>query len=136
MHIPLPDSKGRRQILGIHLRKAREAGLVSQAVDDDFLAERTVDFSGADLAGLVRSATSFAIVDWRRTNSTGVREEDVTNLEGSRSGNVSGEGSETVGELTITAANFEAALSEVQPSVRGSLKRRLRQRISKIVSVD
>lgn len=66
MPIPLPDAKGREQILAIHLRKARESGLVSPDVNDAFLAQETKDFSGADLAGLVRSASSFAIADWRR----------------------------------------------------------------------
>lgn len=66
MPIPLPDASGREQILAIHLRSAREAGLVSGDVDDASLAARTDGFSGADLAGLVRSATSFALADWRR----------------------------------------------------------------------
>lgn len=66
MPIPLPDADGRRQILAIHLRKARDAGLVSPEVEDASLAEKTRGFSGADLAGLVRSATSFAIADWRQ----------------------------------------------------------------------
>lgn len=71
MHVPLPDAHGRRQILGIHLRQARGAGLVSPAVDDAFLSEETEGFSGADIAGLVRSAISFAIADWRASSSPG-----------------------------------------------------------------
>ncbi|CAN0146694.1 unnamed protein product, partial [Scytosiphon promiscuus] len=61
MPIPLPDESGREQILAIHLRRARDAGLVSPGVSDTSLARETDGFSGADLAGLVRSATSFAI---------------------------------------------------------------------------
>lgn len=71
MPIPLPDASGREQILAIHLRKARDAGLVSPEVDDASLAKKTDGFSGADLAGLVRSATSFAIADWRRRHEGG-----------------------------------------------------------------
>lgn len=66
MPIPLPDTRGREQILAIHLRKARDTGLVSPDVDDKSLSQQTQGFSGADLAGLVRSAISFAIADWRR----------------------------------------------------------------------
>lgn len=66
MPIPLPDTRGREQILAIHLRKARDTGLVSSDVDDKSLSQQTQGFSGADLAGLVRSAISFAITDWRR----------------------------------------------------------------------
>lgn len=72
MPIPLPDAGGRQQILAIHLRKARDAGLVSPEVDDACLAQKTRGFSGADLAGLVRSATSFAIADWRQRDPSQV----------------------------------------------------------------
>ena len=74
MPIPLPDEQGREQIIKIHLQKARDAGLVSPEVDDASLAQQTQGFSGADLAGLVRSAISFAIADWRqRVNGEGPR---------------------------------------------------------------
>lgn len=71
MPIPLPDMRGREQILAIHIRKARDAGLLSPDVDDKSLSQQTQGFSGADLAGLVRSAISFAIADWRRRGDGG-----------------------------------------------------------------
>lgn len=100
MPIPLPDTTGREQILAIHLRKARDAGLVSAEVTDAYLGKKTGGFSGADLAGLVRSATSFAIADWR--------------------GRLDGDG-EANGEqaVEITMENFEQALREVDASGRG-----------------
>lgn len=131
MHIPLPDSDGRRQILGIHLKKARDAGLVAREVDDQFLGDQTAGFSGADLAGLVRSATSFAIADWRQGASTGVQDEDMPQ-DAERLSREIGESGGVGRGLMVTAANFEAALAEVQPSVKGGLKRRWRQRFASI----
>lgn len=116
MPIPLPDLAGRQQILAIHLRKAREAGLVSPAVDDASLASKTGSFSGADLAGLVRSATSFAIADWRQKQA----EEEELAVDGSQGGAEGGGGSRegekrgAVGAgLLITVDNFERAMVEV-----------------------
>lgn len=100
MPIPLPDAAGREQILKIHLRKAREAGLVSPEVTDAALGKKTGGFSGADLAGLVRSATSFAIADWR-----GILDGD---------GEANGEHA-----VEITTENFEQALREVDASGGG-----------------
>lgn len=63
--VSLPDSQGRLQILGIHTRAMREQGAVSLGAQRLFaseeLAEATEHFSGAELAGLVRSAASFAL---------------------------------------------------------------------------
>lgn len=130
MLVPLPDAKGRRQILDIHLRNAREAGLVSLEVDQDLLAEKTEGFSGADLAGLVRSAISFAIADWRETTPTGMK----SNAGNEGEGAVVNTGGGVIGTRpTVTASNFDRALSEVQPSVRGKLKNPLRRALSKIV---
>lgn len=63
-----PDRRGRRDILRIHTRQMRDNDALSEdaialvdSVDEDSLAARTQDFSGAELAGLVRSAASFAL---------------------------------------------------------------------------
>jgi vesicle-fusing ATPase len=68
LRIELPDQLGRRDILRIHTRKMNEAGGISQEAlkwidnaGDTGLASHTEHFSGAELAGLVRSAASFAL---------------------------------------------------------------------------
>ena len=61
MEISLPDEHGRIQILKIHTAKMRETGKLDQDVDIAELAQRTKNFSGAEISGLVRSATSFAL---------------------------------------------------------------------------
>lgn len=54
--VPLPDIRGREQILNVHLRKVP----VSSNVDPSVLARGTPGFSGADLANLVNEAALFA----------------------------------------------------------------------------
>ncbi|KAF4126370.1 vesicle-fusing ATPase [Geosmithia morbida] len=60
IEISLPDEAGRLQILNIHTSKQRKGGRLGDDVDLENLASLTKNFSGAELYGLVRSATSFA----------------------------------------------------------------------------
>lgn len=54
--VPLPDIRGREQILKVHMRKIP----VGADVDEEVLARGTPGFSGADLANLVNEAALFA----------------------------------------------------------------------------
>jgi len=54
--VPLPDIRGREQILKVHMRKVP----LAQNVDATILARGTPGFSGADLANLVNEAALFA----------------------------------------------------------------------------
>jgi len=54
--VPLPDIRGREQILRVHMRKVP----LSTNVDASILARGTPGFSGADLANLVNEAALFA----------------------------------------------------------------------------
>ncbi|TJZ75653.1 ATP-dependent zinc metalloprotease FtsH [Chitiniphilus eburneus] len=54
--VPLPDIRGREQILGVHMRKVP----ISNDVDATILARGTPGMSGADLANLVNEAALFA----------------------------------------------------------------------------
>ena len=54
--VPLPDIRGREQILKVHMRKIP----VGADVDESVLARGTPGFSGADLANLVNEAALFA----------------------------------------------------------------------------
>ncbi|TAN76349.1 MAG: ATP-dependent metallopeptidase FtsH/Yme1/Tma family protein, partial [Gallionella sp.] len=54
--VPLPDIRGREQILVVHMRKVP----VAQDVKADILARGTPGMSGADLANLVNEAALFA----------------------------------------------------------------------------
>ncbi|BAU48972.1 ATP-dependent metalloprotease [Sulfurifustis variabilis] len=56
VYVPLPDIRGREQILKVHMRKVP----MSDDVDANIIARGTPGFSGADLANLVNEAALFA----------------------------------------------------------------------------
>ena len=61
--VPLPDIRGREQILKIHMRKIP----LDRDVEPNVIARGTPGFSGADLANLVNEAALFAARADRRT---------------------------------------------------------------------
>jgi len=68
LRVELPNRVGRRDILRIHTRRMKKEGVLSdnaiallEDLSDDGMGARTEYFSGAELAGLVRSASSFAL---------------------------------------------------------------------------
>ncbi|KMN35903.1 MULTISPECIES: ATP-dependent zinc metalloprotease FtsH [Chromobacterium] len=54
--VPLPDIRGREQILGVHMRKVP----IAADVNAEVIARGTPGFSGADLANLINEAALFA----------------------------------------------------------------------------
>ncbi|CAJ1945629.1 unnamed protein product [Cylindrotheca closterium] len=99
LRVELPDAAGRRDILRIHTRRMREAGgLSEEAIDmledlgEDGLPAKAEYFTGAELAGLVRSAASFALA---RTV----------------------EDSDTDDSGIITVTDLKASLEEVRPAL-------------------
>lgn len=103
LRVSLPDAVGRREILRIHTRAMRESKALSanaaafidaepttqeERSGKGGLADCTENFSGAELAGLVRSAASFSLAR--------------AVLEG--------------GEAEVQRADLERALQEVTPS--------------------
>ncbi len=98
VEISLPDEKGRVQIFTIHTKKMRENGFLGADVDLQRLAERTKNFSGAEIEGLVKSATSYALyghVDVTKANVEAKK--DLTNIR-------------------VNMSDFLAALEEVKPT--------------------
>ncbi|KAG0631526.1 hypothetical protein M758_1G260800 [Ceratodon purpureus] len=96
IEIGLPDEKGRMQILGIHSNKMKENSFLGVDVDLETLAARTQNFSGAELEGLVKSATSFALN--RQVNLEDLSKEvDEDNIK-------------------VTMSDFIMALDEVKPA--------------------
>jgi hypothetical protein len=132
LQVTLPDLLGRRDILRIHTRAMRQNGALAPdaaawieegvqcaadgvcAVDEAEaaslgLAACTKSFSGAELAGLVRSAASFAL---GRSSAAAAAAAAVGGGGSGASSSGEGEG------VQVTRADFELALREVTPALR------------------
>ncbi|WWD22793.1 hypothetical protein CI109_107287 [Kwoniella shandongensis] len=94
IEISLPDEAGRFQILNIHTAKMRKNGVMADDVDLAELAALTKNFSGAEIGGLTKSATSFA---FNRHVKVIASFDEVENIK-------------------ISRADFMHALDEVQPA--------------------
>ncbi|KAH9022366.1 AAA-domain-containing protein [Lactarius deliciosus] len=97
MEISLPDEHGRYQILNIHTAKMRKNGVMDHDVDLKELSRLTKNFSGAEIGGLVKSATSFA---FNRHVKVGTMAGISTDVE----------------DLRVNADDFAHALDEVHPA--------------------
>ncbi|GAQ36632.1 transport between ER and Golgi ATPase protein [Aspergillus tubingensis] len=85
MEISLPDEKGRAQILKIHTQKMRDNDVMDDDVDLAELALMTKNFSGAEISGLVKSASSFAFSRHIKAGTTASISDDVVNMKVNRS---------------------------------------------------
>ncbi|KAE9409810.1 AAA-domain-containing protein [Gymnopus androsaceus JB14] len=80
MEISLPDEHGRLQILSIHTAKMKKNGVMDDDVDLPELAASTKNFSGAEIGGLIKSATSFAFNRHVKVGTMAGISDDVENL--------------------------------------------------------
>ena len=97
MEISLPDEGGRVQILNIHTDKMRKNGKLDRDIDLKEIARLTKNYSGAEIAGLVRSASSFALN----------RHVKVGTMAGV---------SDDVDKITINRSDFQHAFEDVKPA--------------------
>lgn len=61
LEVSIPDEKGRHEIFQIHLAKAQQKGTLSPDVKIESLVKKTNNFTGAEIAGVVRNAITYAI---------------------------------------------------------------------------
>jgi vesicle-fusing ATPase len=97
VEISLPDEAGRAQILGIHTQNMKQSELMDPSVDLAELAALTKNYSGAEIAGLVKAATSFAFNRHIDSGKT-VRVKD------------------DAAEMKVNHSDFIHALDEIQPA--------------------
>lgn len=97
MEISLPDENGRAQILKIHTSKMRNNNVMDSDVDIEELAHLTKNFSGAEIGGLVKSASSFAFNRHVKVGTVAGVSDDIENMKVNRS-------------------DFMKALDEVKPA--------------------
>jgi vesicle-fusing ATPase len=84
MEISLPDEQGRAQILKIHTTKMRNNDVLEPDVNVDELAKLTKNFSGAEINGLVKAASSFAFSRHIKVGTMAAINPDVENMKVSR----------------------------------------------------
>lgn len=80
MEISLPDEHGRAQILKIQTSKMKDNGTLDDDVDLPELAALTKNFSGAELGGLVRNASSNAMNRHVKVGTVAGVSDDVENI--------------------------------------------------------
>ncbi|BGP29749.1 transport between ER and Golgi ATPase protein [Rhodotorula toruloides] len=97
IEISLPDEQGRVQILTIHTAKMRQNGVMGRDVDLLELASLTKNFSGAEIGGLVKSATSFAFNRHVKVGTLAALSDDID-------------------QMQVVREDFMNALDEVQPA--------------------
>ncbi|KAH8820002.1 vesicular-fusion protein-like protein sec18 [Xylogone sp. PMI_703] len=85
MEISLPDEHGRAQILKIHTAKMRDNNVMDTDVDLLELAHLTKNFSGAEIGGLVKSASSFAFNRHVKVGTVAGVSDDIENMKVNRS---------------------------------------------------
>ncbi|KAJ4341187.1 transport between ER and Golgi ATPase protein [Didymella glomerata] len=96
MEISLPDESGRAQILKIHTTKMRKNDVLESDVNVEELAKLTKNFSGAELNGLVKAASSFAFSRHIKVGTMAAINPDVENMK-------------------VNRQDFFSALEEVKP---------------------
>ncbi|KAI9696085.1 MAG: transport between ER and Golgi ATPase protein [Candelina mexicana] len=109
MEISLPDEHGRAQILKIHTAKMRDNNVMDPDVNLAELAHETKNFSGAEIGGLVKSASSFAFNRHVKVGTVAGISDDIVNMK-------------------VNRQDFENALEEVKPAF-GVSEEELDQRI-------
>jgi vesicle-fusing ATPase len=97
IEIGLPDEKGRVQIFNIHLKPMRENKMLHEEVTSEYLASQTKNFSGAEIEGLVKSASSFALYSSIDIKKNGAKPVDVSGK-----------------NIIVRLAHFQKALDEVK----------------------
>jgi vesicle-fusing ATPase len=86
MEISLPDEAGRAQILKIHTTKMRNNDIIEKDVNVDELAKLTKNFSGAEINGLVKAASSFAFNRHIKVGTMASIDPNVENMKVNRNG--------------------------------------------------
>ena len=84
MEISLPDEAGRAQILKIHTSKMRDNNVMDYDVNVSELAHLTKNFSGAEIGGLVKSASSFAFNRHVKVGTVAGVSDDIENMKVNR----------------------------------------------------
>eukprot|EP01026_Neomeris_dumetosa_P040801 TRINITY_DN3375_c0_g1_i5.p1 TRINITY_DN3375_c0_g1~~TRINITY_DN3375_c0_g1_i5.p1 ORF type:complete len:466 (-),score=68.45 TRINITY_DN3375_c0_g1_i5:94-1326(-) len=106
VEIGLPDLKGREEIFRIHTQAMRTNGRLAEDVSLHYLATRAENYTGAEIKGVVNSATSYAVYRNLYAN------QDLNMLQKKNPQ----QQDNSMPQLQVTASDFEHALEEVRPA--------------------
>lgn len=96
IEVGLPSDAERKEIFDIHCSKMIENGGLSPDVNLDDLSDRTQNYTGAEIEGVVKSAVSFAMSRMITVNDSKIECNSET-------------------DVVVTLDDFEMALDEVKP---------------------
>ncbi|KAB2568908.1 ATPase AAA-type VAT [Lasiodiplodia theobromae] len=113
MEISLPDEHGRQQILNIHTSKMRNNGVLEDDVDVAELAKLTKNYSGAEITGLVKAASSFAFSRHIKVGTMATVQDDVVNMKVKRV--------DFLNALEEVRPLFGVAEEELEKCIRGGI---------------
>ncbi|KAF2195508.1 AAA-domain-containing protein [Zopfia rhizophila CBS 207.26] len=113
MEISLPDESGRAQILKIHTSKMRNNNVMDSDVNIEELARVTKNFSGAEINGLVKAASSFAFSRHIKVGTMAAINDDVVNMKVNRQ--------DFLNALDEVKPLFGAAEEELGKRIRGDI---------------
>ena len=114
--IRLPGAAGRAQILRIHTKGLAEKGLLAPDVDVDGIAKSARNYTGAELSGVVASASSYALDRSMRGRLASSGDQNSKPEEAAAAASVEGMG-------VLTGADFEQAMAEVRPALGSATER-------------
>lgn len=115
MEISLPDEHGRQQILKIHTAKMRDNKVMDKDVNIAELAHLTKNFSGAEIGGLVKSASSFAFNRHVKVGTVAGVSDDIENMKVNRD--------DFMKALEEVKPAFGVSEEELSTAVRGGILR-------------
>lgn len=110
LEISLPDRNARFEIFTIHTKKMAENSLLEDGIDMMRLAELAKNYTGAEIAAVVRSASSFAL---ERQIELRKAEQAVEEIEVKKKHSEIGKNEETI---RVSMEDMIRALDEVKPA--------------------
>lgn len=96
IEVGLPDEEGRAQIFKIHTRDMTASGYLGSDINLQDLAQRTQNYTGAEIAGIVKNASSYALTECYNLQTL--------------------KGISDPHKIKVTRDHFEHALSETVPA--------------------
>lgn len=123
LEISLPDERGRQEILKIHTSEMSKHDRLSPDVDFEQLSILTKNYSGAELEGLVKSASSLSIAEgFKLLSSTSQSQSQAQGQDAYGAARTNGilevkrEIDGTIKPIKVSMNHFEKAMNDIIPA--------------------